>query len=362
MSFNSIRDQEVALTLLRNVLIQHRVPNGLLFWGADGVGKRSTALEFAKALNCEKADGDACDVCLSCRKVASGNHPDIKIVSPVKKSRNIDVETIEGINEMASLRAFEGKWRVFIVLEADRMREPAQNHFLKTLEEPAGRSVFILVSEFPRQLLPTIRSRCQMVRFRALRPDTIVSLLQQGRDLADDVALAVAQLSQGQMSRAIDLVDTERREIALAIPDQLAAGDDPSALADEFIQAIDAQRKNIEAALNAEADSASPSDLTRDDKERMKEERLAVVDALARRDILEFLYLLETWYRDEAVLAATGRDDRIMNLDCAARIRRAVSSNPGAKIDAIERAREYLDRFINEERVFRDLFFALSEK
>lgn len=362
MSFSAIRDQEVALRLLGNVLTQNRVPNGLLFWGADGVGKRTTALEFAKAVNCAKGDGDACGVCLSCRKVDSGNHPDIKIIAPVKKSRNIDVETIESINEMAALRAFEGKWRVFIVLEADRMREPAQNHFLKTLEEPPGRSLFILISTFPRQLLPTIRSRCQMVRFRALRPDTIVELLQRNRDLDDTVALAVANLAQGQMSRALDLVDSERREIALSIPQHLADGSDPSSLADEFVQAIDAQRKNLEASIAADADSSASNEQSRDDKERAKEERQALVDAMARRDILEFLYLLETWYRDEAVIAATGRLDGVMNRDCAERIQKAISSDPGTKIEAIERARLYLDRFINEERVFRDLFFALAEK
>lgn len=362
MSFDTIRDQEVALQLLRNVLTQNRVPNGLLFWGADGVGKRTVALEFAKAINCETQSGDACGQCLSCRKVASGNHPDIKIIAPVKKSRNIDVETIEGLNEMAALRAFEGRWRVFIVLDADRMREPAQNHFLKTLEEPAGRSVFILITAFPRQLLPTIRSRCQMVRFRALHPGTIVELLRANRDLPGDVALSVAKLSQGQMSRALDLVDSERRAVALSIPERLIDGADPSVLADDFVQAIEIQRKNLEAAVSAADDDAAPGELTKDDKERMKEERQALVDAAARRDILEVLYLLETWYRDEAVVAATGDTARIMNLDYAERLTRPASSNPGAKIEAIERARLYLDRFINEERVFRDLFFALAEK
>jgi len=360
MSLNDIRDQDVAVRLLRSVLERDRVPSGLMFWGGDGVGKRTTAMEFAKAINCLELPADACGKCISCRKVDHGNHPDLKIIAPVKKSRNIDVETIEGMNEMASLRAFEGRWRVFIILEADRMRPAAQNHFLKTLEEPPGRSIFILVTAHPRVLLPTIRSRCQMVRFRNLHPETVVELLQQHRDLTDDLARSVASLAQGQMSRAYDLVDSEKREIALSIPAQLAAGDDPSVLADEFAKALDAQRKQVEAAVMAEANNEG--EMSREDRDRAKDELQAVADALARRDILEYLYLLETWYRDELVFAATGDGERVMNRDQLDRFRGGTSRDPAAKVEAIERARHYLDRFINEERVFRDLFFSLSEE
>ena len=91
-----------------------------------------------------------------------------------------------------------------------------------------------------------------------------------------------------------------------------------------------------------------------------KERRVAQLQALVKRAILEYLYLLETWYRDELVFARTGDAERVLNRDQLARLQAGVSSAPEAKIVAIEKARQCLDRFINEERVFRDLFFALA--
>lgn len=360
MNFDAIRDQETAIRLLSNVIENDRIPNGLLFWGPDGVGKHTTARAFAKALNCE-AGTNACGDCLACRKIDHGNHPDIKTVQPVKRSRNIDVDTIESINEMAALRPLESDWRIFMILDADRMREPAQNHFLKTLEEPPGRSLFILVTSQPRMLLPTIRSRCQMVRFRSLSPDTVTDLLQDQREISTQSARAIANLAQGQMTRALDLVDTEKRYLALSIPAQLAAGDDPSILADEFVKALDGQRKQIEAAMMADGPEESEG-MSREDRERIKEEQQAALDAVARRDIVEYLYLLETWYRDEMVYQSTNGLGSLLNGDHIENFREGTSRDPGAKIEAIEQARHYLDRFIGEDRVFRDLFFALAAK
>src|SRR5690606_15765070 len=135
MSFSRIRDQYVPVQFLRNMLERGRVPHGLLFHGPAGVGKQLTAYEFAKALNCQTHEADACDTCLNCRKIAHRNFPDIITVAPVKRSRIIDVGAIGSVNEMASLRPFESNWRIFIIQDADRMGGPAQNHFLKTLEE-----------------------------------------------------------------------------------------------------------------------------------------------------------------------------------------------------------------------------------
>jgi DNA polymerase-3 subunit delta' len=362
MGFSAIRDQEVPLRLLRNMLRRGRIPNGMLFWGPGGVGKRLTAVEFAKAVNCRGGGDDACDRCLSCRKVDSGNHPDVKIVAPVKKARIINMEAIDAVNEMATLRPFEADWRIFIFLDADRMGVPAQNHFLKTLEEPPGRSMFILVTEYPRMLLPTIRSRCQVVRFRPLSPATVVDLLQEQRDLPSDLAEAIAVLSQGQMSRALDLIDSEKREIVLSVVERLGTGEDPLLLAEEFSGMLGSHRKQIEAQVGAQPDVEPREGMTPEDWERVKEEQQALVDALYRRDLVEFLYLFETWYRDELVQAATGGGGRLLNRDRADRFRAAGGADPGAKIQAIERARRYLDRFINEERVFRELFFALAAR
>ncbi len=360
MSFRDIRDQDVAVKLLRNMLLRKRIPNGLLFWGPGGIGKRRTAFEMTKALICAEQNGDACDVCLSCRKVASGNHPDVATITPVKKSRIIDVETIQAMNEMASLRPFEAKWRVFIIQDAERMGLPAQNHFLKTLEEPPGNSMFILLTEYPGALLPTIRSRCQRIRFGTLNPETVSSLLRENRDISPEIAAAIAGLAQGQMSRALDLVDSDKRNVAISVMCRLRNGDDPMELAEEFAGHLNAKRKQIEAALKAEADT-SETDITREGKEEIKKQQLALAEALIRRDIMDYLYLLETWCRDEEVYRQLGDCAGILNRDQVQELKQGKPADLQRRLAALEKARLYLERFLNEERVFRDLFFALAE-
>ncbi|MCC6696563.1 MAG: DNA polymerase III subunit delta' [Candidatus Hydrogenedentes bacterium] len=360
MSFSAIRDQETAVRFVRQMLVGSRIPNGLLFFGPGGVGKRLTALELAKAINCREGKGDACGACLACRKIAHGNHPDIKLVEPSDKTRLIKKDAIDEVNELASLRPFESEWRIFIIQDADRMNPPAQNHFLKTLEEPPGRSLFILVSEFPRVLLPTIRSRCQQVRFRALGKGTVKDLLQRERDLPGDIAESIAEIAGGQMSRALDLVDSEKRAVALSLTERLANGDDPVIMAEEFAKFLDEQRKGIEAAVKVDSADNGSDEAGREEMERSKAERLAYLAALVKRDMLEYLYLLQTWYRDEMVFAATRDSAKVWNKDHLKRLEAAQSPNAAAKIRAIETARMYLDRFINEERVFRDLFMALA--
>ena len=361
MSYRDIRDQDAPIRLLSRILLRNRIPNGLLFWGAGGVGKRLAAIETAKAINCAEAEGDACDNCLSCRKIKNGNHPDVMIVAPVKKSRIIDVDTVRGINEMAMLRPFESQWRVFIILEADRMGVSAQNHFLKTLEEPPGNSLFMLLTEHPGMLLATIRSRCQRVRFGALRPETVRELLQRERDLPQEAAESIAAIAQGQMSRALDLVDSDKREVVLDVVGRLDAGDDPLALAEEFAKYLGTKRERIKGAIKTEFEDTAPGSVGREDREELKNQQLALAEALIRRDIMELLYLFETWYRDRAVLAATGDLGQVLNRDQLARLEQAGPADLEVALAAVDKARLYLERFLNEERVFRDLFFALAK-
>lgn len=360
MSFNSVRDQHVAVRFLRSLLRRGRVPHGLLFWGPDGVGKRMAAREFAKALCCDSGGEDSCGTCVPCRKIVSGNHPDVMTFAPMKRSRIIDVDTIEYIVEMASLRPFEGGWRSVIIEEADRIKIEAQNKLLKTLEEPPGNSVFLLVTEQPRALLPTIRSRCQQVRLGALQPATVADLLLELRKLEPEKAQAVASLSQGQMSRALSLVDSDRRDVILDITRRLAEGTDPLALSEEFSQYLSAHKARIEAAVKGAVEPEAAKELTREDRDVLKAEQMAAVEAVFQRDLTEFLYLFSTWYRDALVYSATGDRDQVLNRDQLRRLETVPAADYPKKLGAIELARVYLGRFLNEERVFRDLFFALA--
>jgi len=353
MSFETILDQEVPVRFLTKLAQTGRIPNALLFHGPSGVGKGMTAMALANIL---MGGNDE----MTARKIAHGNHPDLRIVSPVKKSRIIDVDTIDALIEWASLRPVEADWRVFIIHEAERMRGPAQNHLLKTLEEPLGKSVFLLLTEAPQILLPTIRSRCQRVRFGRLRPETVQSILLRERDITPDQAEAVAAVAQGQMTRAFNLIDSDMREAVLDVVQQLHAGTDPLALAEDFAKYVAARKVQFEAAVREASDTTDVSELSKEDRAQIKDEHAALVDALCRRDILELLNLLELWYRDVLVYSATGNADFVLNKDQLALLESAAVSDPDAKIGAVEKARLYLERFLNEERVFRDLFFALA--
>ena len=361
MSFTCVKDQEAAIRLLRRVLERQRIPNAMLFWGPGGVGKLTTAMELAKAINCTAGAGDACNACLPCRKIANSNHPDVQLIVPSDKVRVIKKGKIEEINELASLRPFESKWRIFILQDADRMNQAAQNHFLKTLEEPPGQSLFLLLTEYPRTLLPTIRSRCQMVRFRCLRTETVVAILREQRDLPDQLAESIAAVAGGQMTRALDLVDTDRREVVLALVSRLGQGDDPVDVAEEFAAHLAARRKQMESAAQSDVDWTGPAEADPEDMERLKEERTARVNALVNRDRIEYLYLLTTWYRDELVCAALGESGRAWNRDRMTALEGNASSDPETKIQAIETARVHLELNVPEDRVFRDLFLTLAQ-
>jgi DNA polymerase III delta' subunit len=363
MSFSRVQDQAVAMRLLSSIIRKGRIPSGLLLWGPDGVGKRLAAFEMAKAVNCLDLQGDACDTCLSCRKAISGNHPDIKMVAPAGKARLIVVKTVDDINETTAFRPFEGRRRIFIIEEADRMNEAAQNHFLKTLEEPASPTLFVLVTSHPRALLPTVRSRCQSVRFGSLRVETVADLLVRQRGVDPATAGAAAALSQGQMSRALDLVESDRRKMVLEVIDRLRRGEDPLLVGEWFSAYLQKVEAAITAAVKAGPDTDDDTETSGEesrDGRRGKEEVEAEVAGRMRKERYELVYLFQAWYRDVLVYATTGDASRVMNRDRISDLTPAPGANHAAKLEALDTAWLYLERNLNPGRVFRDLFFALA--
>ena len=361
MSFSEILDQAVPVRLLQNIIQRNRTPNGLLFWGPGGVGKQRTAMEFAKALNCTEHEADACGACLACRKVAKGNHPDVKIITPAGKGRIINVETIEFINELAAYQPFEGRWRVILLQDAERMNLAAQNHFLKTLEEPPSNTVFILLTEFPRILLPTIRSRCQQVRFGALRPETVTSLLLQQHSLEPDLASGSGcSIAGPDVTAPWIWWRREKREVVLGFAHRLAQGEDPLGLSEEFIQHLRAQEAAIKATVKAELEVADAKESSKEDRDEQKQEQMALIEALIRRDLMEYLYLFKTWYRDALIFSGTGVSASVFNRDQMTHLEAEAPGGLERKLDAIEKAWRYVERNLSIERVFRDLFFVLA--
>jgi DNA polymerase-3 subunit delta' len=167
MSLHTIIGQEKAVRILSGTIKRERVPTSILLSGDSGIGKKLAALNYAKALNCQTpVDSDACDRCISCAKIDKEIHPDVTTLLP--ENDELKIETIRRAEEILSLRPYEGKKKVLIVDDADKMNINSANAFLKTLEEPPDDSIIVLVSASPDRLPDTIRSRCMHVRFRPL--------------------------------------------------------------------------------------------------------------------------------------------------------------------------------------------------
>jgi DNA polymerase-3 subunit delta' len=234
VAFKDIIGQDKAVGMLSGIIKRQRIASSYLFSGEAGIGKKTTAVNFAKALNClatAKSDdsevtghgaedftpdialhdsppADACDECQACVKIASGIHPDVVLVAP--EERQIRIEEIRMIDEALSYRPFEGRKKVVIVDAAETMNVPAANAFLKTLEEPPEASVIILVSSRPDLLLPTIRSRCSRINFSPLSPEACRRVL--AGKIPEENLDSVARLSMGRPGRALsaDLLEEKQ--------------------------------------------------------------------------------------------------------------------------------------------------------
>ncbi len=196
MSLQTISGQETAKRLLGSSLRSERISHAYLFSGPGGGARRKAADAFAKALLCERGTelGDACGECLSCRKVEHGNHPDLQAIGP--DGASIKIEQIRELQKMFSYRSGSSGRKVYIIDEADKMTVQASNSLLKFLEEPPAPAVAILLSENAQTLLPTIRSRVQLVPFTAMGAESILSELAV-EGLATPAARCAAQLTPG---------------------------------------------------------------------------------------------------------------------------------------------------------------------
>jgi DNA polymerase III delta' subunit len=202
MAFKGIAGNSRVKKILKLALERDRVPNSLLFCGPEGIGKRLMALTLAKALNCTEARGDSCDRCPACLAIDESRFPDVMEVSG--EARDISIEQIRFLKQMAYLKPMVGKKRVFILDDADKMSPDAANSLLKVLEEPPLFSHFILVTANPYLILPTILSRCQALTFSAVSKEEIEEILVE-RELPKEQARIVSLLVDGNLERALDL-------------------------------------------------------------------------------------------------------------------------------------------------------------
>jgi DNA polymerase-3 subunit delta' len=216
MALRDVIGQEKAVNILLRTLQRERIPSSYLFAGESGIGKKFTAVNLAKALNCQNREQrakskestpsltlshqggiggfekddckedlnwstvtDCCDECSSCKKIDAGVHPDFLFLEP--ESGQIRIEEIRAIDDTLSLKPFEGRWKIVIVDEAHMMNSYAANAFLKTLEEPPRESLIILISSNADRLPDTIRSRCSRLNFTPLNNEACEKVIRKVR-------------------------------------------------------------------------------------------------------------------------------------------------------------------------------------
>lgn len=202
MAFKDIIGNDRIKRILRKTLQKKKIPNSLLFSGPEGVGKKDVALVMAKAMNCQQKKDDACEVCASCRAINIRNFPDVMELSPIGDVIKIDQMRI--LKQTAYFRPMVAKKRVFIVEDAEKMTDEASNSLLKILEEPPHFSHIILITQNPYMIIPTIKSRCQVLTFSLVSRENIEKVLTE-KGYEEEKAKIIALLVRGNLKQAISL-------------------------------------------------------------------------------------------------------------------------------------------------------------
>ena len=238
MGFAEVINQDYAKTQIISDLAAKHFP-AYLFVGATGIGKRTLALVLAKALCCNNKSLDSCDECSHCRQIERLSYPDVKIIFPIapqteegeipeltkdytlEKARpdspsngTISIERVRELKYEMGFPPAAGKRRVIIIIDADKMTNEAANSFLKTLEEPQAQTSFILTTERSSALLPTIRSRCQTIRFFGIPAHAITDFLVKKYQISREKAMTAADVAEGSIRRALDYVNNPEQFLA----------------------------------------------------------------------------------------------------------------------------------------------------
>lgn len=199
-----------AVQFLQKSLLHRRVRHAYLILGAQNIGKGTLAHAFAQTLQCEAEDEAArpCQQCGSCRRLRSGNHPDLLYTQNDEKTGALKIDAIRDITRLIALKPFSGRYRIAILDDFDGASPPAQDALLKTLEEPSPYAVLILLAQSTENILPTITSRCQIIRLRPASQQVVREvLLREGAD--PDQADLLARLSSGRIGWALQALHDE---------------------------------------------------------------------------------------------------------------------------------------------------------
>jgi DNA polymerase-3 subunit delta' len=335
-SFSEIYAQDKAIRFIKNAMEKDKIPHAYLFAGIRGVGKTSTALAFAQALNCLfPVSGDSCGQCRSCRQIVSGNFPDISILK--SDGQNIKIEQTRELNRELSFKPVSGRYRVSIIHEAEKMSDEAANSFLKTLEEPPPGNIIILKVTEPLDLLPTIVSRCQKVPFSPLPQTVIEKWLQSEMGISEEESILLSKISEGSLGRAIEIYESnllEERQNFLFRIIQLS-GLSSSQILDMAVEL--SKKKKVSTGENSGKKSV---------------------------DLSELLGIWKTWYRDMMLVKMKDTPESLINIDFSRKLESiAKRFKMDALIDSvlvIDRAQRDMGRNLNLGLVMENLLLELK--
>lgn len=319
IAFSQIVGQERAKRFLKQVIAREKIPHAFLFTGIPGIGKTSMAMALTLALNCDSpVDGDGCGRCPSCRKMMGGNFPDFLPIKVPPDKSNILIEQIRELNRELSFAPY-AKYRVCVIYQAESMTDEAANSFLKTLEEPPPGNILILNAKEPRNLLPTIVSRCQRVAFQPLPIKDMVNWLVRKEDLNEEKAEMVARMSAGSLGRALTMCRgnfLDKRQQWLSILTNLPGL---------------SREKGFEMAVEC-AEEAKKMDLDTTEE--------------GNAGVLDMLTIWESWYRDLLIINTGDLNHLLMNVDFYDQLKNIVKY---FKIDSL------IDSLFTIDRARRDL-------
>jgi len=235
-SFKALIGHETAIKTLQENLRGGTLPNAYLFTGPEGVGKRKAAMAMATAANCyggenalpAQSDGgmfasvdpastqpstlpaETCGSCAACQKISNGNHPDVHIISKEiraaaegKRLRDLTIEQVRPILSELAFRPYEGRRRVILIDNAHDLNAAAQNVLLKSLEEPPPDTTFVLITDQPRRLLPTVISRCRSIRFGPIPADLADHFVADQLGINPDAAQVMIRVAGGSLGKAL---------------------------------------------------------------------------------------------------------------------------------------------------------------
>jgi DNA polymerase-3 subunit delta' len=286
MAFSDILGHERQLELLRRALERNRLHHAYLFVGPGGVGKGTVALSLALAIHCTQGDHDFCGQCENCHRIRDGNHPDVRVIAPEANKREISIQQMRGLQRLLEFRSYSGKKKVAIIDPAHQMNYHAQNSLLKTLEDPPGDALIILVANSTGSLLSTVLSRCLRLYFAFLPVGDVAGFLVRQQGTPQDQATVLAVLTGGSLGEALAC--------------------DAGELLDERNQWIERF-----------------SSLSRGDYRGLVS--LAEEMARDREKALRSLQWVREWYRDILIQQTTGSAGEMRNSDLVHKIRDAAS-------------------------------------